>query len=110
VWKKVLGLIRPLNASTEALLRASKPLFINGNVLTLGVFYKFHKEHLESNAHRQILEETLSNILGLKIKVVCTLTEPVLTNMTTEAVNEATVLTEGVDNDIVGIAEKIFGG
>lgn len=43
VWKNILSLVKPINASIEALLRSSKPITYDGKVLTLGVYYKFHK-------------------------------------------------------------------
>jgi len=69
IWNKILMSIRPINASTEALLRAARPVGISGDVLTLGVFYKFHKEHLESVIHKNILEKTTSEILGKRFRV-----------------------------------------
>lgn len=76
VWSRILREIRPLNASTEALLRASRPLGIKKNKLTLGVYYKFHKQHLESNIHRTVLEDVCARVLGSKMLVECILTDP----------------------------------
>src|SRR3989344_9031401 len=75
-WGQILTQIKPRNSSTEALLRAAKPLSLDGSVLTLGVYYRFHKERLEANPHRDILEEVVEGVLGNRVRVVCTLTEP----------------------------------
>ena len=56
IWKRVLAIIRSRNTSTEALLRASKPISFDGRKLQLGVFYKFHKEKLESVPHKYVLK------------------------------------------------------
>lgn len=101
VWKSVLAAVRPINASIEALLRAARPMGFDGHILTLGVFYKFHKERLEEISHRRILEDVIANVLGNPVRVVCTLAEP--------AVKEAPVLTESEDKDIIRAAEEIFG-
>lgn len=107
VWKNILALIKPINASMEALLRAAKPLSYNGKALTLGVYYKFHKERLEDAHHRKVLEDVVGKVLEAPVKVVCVLVEPPPKKIIEEAKIE-TVLTEGKDNNIAEIAEKIF--
>ena len=108
IWKKILELVRPRNTSTEALLRAAKPLQFDGKNLTLGVFYSFHKEHLEGNYHRSVLEEVVESVLGQRVQVSCMLTDPPSRKVVEKAQSEP-VLTEGQDEDIVKVAEEIFG-
>ena len=114
LWKNILAAIRPKNASTEALLRAARPESLTGGVLTLGVYYKFHKEHLESNIHRRLLEEVLEGTLGQKVRVECTLTEP-MERLVTEQVEDAgnvvsdTVAPQDAKEDVIEMAEKVFG-
>ena len=122
VWSRILTEIKPVNASTEALLRASKPVGYDGKTLTLGVYYKFHKEKLETNFHRNLLESALQNVTGDNIRVVCTLTEPPLKNThsnsssspTSESETVVLVESEAVlggeeDEEIVKAAKEIFG-
>ena len=117
IWVKVLTQIRPKNTSTEALLRASKPMAFDGKTLTLGVYYKFHKERLETPPHRDILEAALSEVTGDGVRVVCTLTHPPERILKDENVNqpdiktkdEEVVLSEGQDEDIIRVAKEIFG-
>jgi len=108
VWKNVLSLVKPINASIEALLRAARPIGYDGKTLTLGVFYKFHKERLEDNHHRSVLEEIVAKVLKSPTRVVCTLVEPPPKKVIEEVKTEA-VLTEGKDVDIIKVAEEIFG-
>lgn len=75
VWRDVLIKVKPINASIEALLRSSRPLSFDGKSITLGVFYKFHKERLEDGRNRKILEDVVTGIFGTPVKIVCTLTE-----------------------------------
>ena len=103
VWKTILTRIRPINTSIEALLRAARPVGYDGSSLTLGVYYRFHKERLEEVSHRKVLEDVLASILGSPIKVICTLTEPPPKKI------QEVPLTEGKDQDIIKIAEEIFG-
>lgn len=107
-WKTILSTIKPVNASIEALLRAAKPVNYDGQTLTLGVFYKFHKERLEDGEHRRVLEAIVAQVLGSPTKVVCILVEPPPKKIIEEAKVES-VLTEGKDADIIKVAEEIFG-
>lgn len=107
IWRQILATVRPLNTSIEALLRAAKPVGFDGKTLTLGVYYRFHKERLEEVVHRKILEEVVAQVLGHpQVRVVCILSEPPPRK---EVVEEKPVLTEGEDKDIIKIAEEIFG-
>ena len=107
VWKTILAKVKPINSSIEALLRAARPIAYDGRNLTLGVFYRFHKERLEDGNHRRILEDVVGSIVGSPVRIICTLTEPPVKEQK-EAVPEKTVLTEGEDKDIIKIAEEIF--
>lgn len=107
VWRSILAAVRPRNTSIEALLRAAKPMDFDGKTLTLGVFYRFHKERLEEGPNRRILEETIEVIFGSPVRVICTLTEPPPKKV--EEKPQETVLTEGEDKDIIKVAEEIFG-
>ncbi|MDP1710252.1 MAG: DNA polymerase III subunit gamma/tau [bacterium] len=108
VWKSILTSVRPINASIEALLRAAKPIAYDGKTLTLGVYYKFHKERLEDSTHRRVLEDVITKILNGPTKIICTLTEPPAKKVVEEA-EVKPVLTEGEDRDIIKVAEEIFG-
>lgn len=104
VWKTILTRVRPINTSIEALLRAARPVGYDGSNLTLGVYYRFHKERLEEVSHRKILEDVAASVIGCPIKVTCTLTDPpVKKDVSTPP------LTETKDDDIIKIAEEIFG-
>jgi len=108
VWRSILALIKPINASIEALLRAARPMTYDGKVLTLGVYYKFHKERLEDTHHRQVLEDAVAKVLRSPTRVVCVLVDPPPRKVVEETKVEA-VLTEGKDKDIIRAAEEIFG-
>lgn len=98
VWQKILTTIKPINASIEALLRSSKPLNYDGNTLTLGVYYKFHKERLEDAAHRKVLESVVTQVLNTDTHIACALMDtPIIAP-----------LTEDKDKDIIRVAEEIF--
>ncbi len=134
LWAKVLSGIRPINASTEALLRASRPLEMTGNKLKLGVYYQFHKEHLESINHKSLLEQVCTEVFGVDTYVECLLTEPpakssepersaevVVQQTTTSSADQlppqsentqqagSAVLSREEDEQIMKMAKEIFG-
>lgn len=106
VWSQILAAARPRNTSIEALLRAAKPIGFDGKRLTLGVFYSFHKERLEEDHHRKVLEEIVTGVVGKPVRVICRLTNPPEKKVEEK---EEVVLTEGEDEDIIKVAEEIFG-
>ena len=105
-WDDLLVGVKPLNHSVEALLRASRPLKMEGNFLTLEVFYKFHKERLETEKCRSIVEEIASQILDAPIRLKCVLGEKKNTPNLTQTDEE----NNGDKSDIMDIAGKIFSG
>jgi len=117
VWMRILRQIRPNNSTTEALLRAARPIDFSKNILTLGVFYNFHKEKLENNQHKRLIEDIAGEILGEKITVICQLAKPPdngeklddKTGPLEEKGKDRNVLTEGDDEDIIRVAKEIFG-
>ena len=104
MWNEILMKVKPLNTSVEALLRAAKPVEFDGKTLTLGVYYRFHKERLEESKNKLILERVIQEIFHKPTKIVCILTEPVaVIHQTKDA-----VLEDIKDADIVNVAKKIF--
>lgn len=105
-WPQMMAGVRPLNHSIEALLKASRPMSIEEKTLTIEVFYKFHKERLESEKCRQIVEEVGAQVFGMPLRVKCVLgkkemTRPVADSTETEPVNTG---------DIINLANDIFNG
>lgn len=72
-WDELLRLVRPQNHSVEGLLRSARPLKVEGDVFTLEVFYRFHKEQLETAKCRSIVETAAQHLLhnpNLRLKCV----------------------------------------
>lgn len=68
-WKEILAEMKPHNHSLEALLKATKPTGFDGKCLALEVFYKFHKERLEEERYRGMVEEVISKVLAQPITI-----------------------------------------
>ena len=98
-WNDLLLGVKPLNYSVEALLRAARPIKMDNGFLTLEVFYKFHKERLDTERCRLIVEEVATQLLGEPIKLKCILGE-----------KKKEPLQKEPENDIMEIASEIFNG
>lgn len=119
-WRELLTQIRPKNHSIEALLRATRPIDFHEGSLTLEVFYRFHKERLEEAKIRNIFEEVASEVLATPVRLKCVLgqktpgpevvdgADAVETVMISNE-KEADRLDEEEDDDIIKVAEGIFG-
>ncbi len=106
-WQEVLKALKPHNHSLEALLKATKPSGFDGGVLVLEVFYKFHKERLEDDRYRQLVETVASEILSKPVKVRYLLGDKV---RTVENKNSQDDNVSGkIDKDIIKTAEEVFG-
>lgn len=97
-WKRILSEVKPINASIEGLLRSSQPLGIDGKVIKLGVYYKFHKDKLEESKTKKMLEDIALNVFGKDIRIECLLTE------TPPKVQ----LTDVKLENIISVAEEMF--
>ena len=64
-WVEIMKAVKPKNHSVEALLRSTRPMDFDGEKLTLEVFYKFHKDKLETDRCRQIVEEAVGQVFGM---------------------------------------------
>lgn len=122
-WQTVLTKIRLINSSTEALLRVAKPISYDGQNLLIGVYYKFHKERLESKPHKDIVYKAIEDTFGVLEKVDCVLIDPPVdiigqkagqvsypsTSASEYSSSKNVVLTEAQEVDIVNAAKELFG-
>lgn len=100
-WQDIMKAVRPKNHSVEALLRSTKPTAFDGERLTLEVFYKFHKDKLESEKCRVLVESAVGEVFGVgAIKLFLKLGQ--------RQPKQQEVSAENVGEDILKAAEAIF--
>ncbi|KKT75941.1 MAG: polymerase III subunit gamma and tau protein [Microgenomates group bacterium GW2011_GWA2_44_7] len=113
-WNEVLLKIRPKNHSVEALLKASRPLAIEEGVLQIEVFYKFHKDRLETDNYRRLVEECLKEITGMPLLIKYRLGQRPVMVKEPEVVSpkptDDDVSGKEVDEEIIKAATEIFKG
>lgn len=109
-WGKLLTTVKPFNHSVEAFLRAARPLSIRGKVVTMEVFYPFHKDKLEEPKNRQIVELGIKKVWGVEVEFRCVLGKdkkpPLVINNSTPMKE---VTGEEEKKDIYDVAKEIFG-
>jgi len=110
-WPEVLSAVKPFNHSVEAFLRAARPKKIDKDGLLIEVFYKFHKDKLEEQKNRKIVEIGLDKVFGGLVKFRCVLAEkkPEAKNETRDTRNERQDVEDGKGGEIDKVAEEIFG-
>lgn len=115
-WGSILLAVKPFNHSVEAFLRASRPIKLKGRILTLEVFYPFHKDRLEEAKNREIVEKGLFKVLGVELVFNCILgknkKEPLVIRNDTPVESISEQLAGGKEEDkkdLYDVAKDIFG-
>ena len=55
----------------EALLNSGEVLGVEGNVVVLGFRYRFHRDKMGSEEYRQVVDESLLELLGAHYTIRC---------------------------------------
>lgn len=74
-WQEILTDLKPYNHSLVAFLRACRPKEVIGDTLIVDVFYKFHRDKLSEQRNREIFEDVVSKIFGVKVRAKFDLSE-----------------------------------
>ena len=106
-WPEILEKVKLLNHSVLAFLKACRPKAIEGNFLVLEVFYKFHKDQLESEKCRQIFEKAASEVLNGEVLLKCVLSNEKPAKLSSVPLPKPSTKNEDGD-DIIKVAEEIF--
>jgi len=110
VWPQVIELVKAKRMSLSLYLAEAEPAEVEGSVIVLGLpsEFRFHKETLEKDLNKQVIEDAFAQALAVKVRVQCVVTER--DGTTQEAAEErASAQDEGVP-DIVSKALEIFDG
>lgn len=101
-WREIMRQVKQKNHSAEALLRATRPRKLEAGVLEIEVFYQFHKERIEKEPYRSLVEGVAAEVFSGNIRLLCS-----LSSSGQKAVDLVNV-TEDVEEDITRLAEEIF--
>ena len=110
VWPQVIEAVKMKRMSLSLYLAESQPAEVDGSVIVLGLpsEFRFHKETLEKELNKQVVEEAFAQVLGRKVRVQCVVTEREGT--TGEAPGSKAPVRDEAMPDIVAKALEIFDG
>ncbi len=106
-WQNLLKKIKPKNHSLEAFLKTAYPISFENKRLTLGVYYQFHKECLEKETNRRIVESVAGEVLNCKVSLFYRLGKKKL--VSAKKINRVSSKSSD-DGNIYHVAKEIFGG
>jgi len=106
-WQSLLEKIKPKNHSLEAFLKTAYPISFENKRLILGVYYQFHKECLEKEANRRIVEAVAEEVLNCKVSLFYRLSKKKTTSVKKD--NRISPKSSN-DGNIYHVAKEIFGG
>ncbi len=104
-WSEFLNRVKRVNAHVVALLRSTKPVDFDGRVITLEVFYRFHKEKLEEPKILSVLDKNMGDLMkkpiGFKFVLAKKESKPT-------SVVSASDVVDIRENELELIAQEIF--
>lgn len=110
VWPQVIDYVKTKRMSTSLFLAEAEPVEVDGGTVVLGLpsEFRFHKETLEKESNKQVVEEAFTQMLGQKVRAQFVVTER---EGTTQDVSAPAASEEGnAVPDIVSKALEIFDG
>lgn len=110
VWPQVIEYVKAKRMSTSLFLAEAEPVEVEGATIVLGLpsEFRFHKETLEKESNRQVVDDAFAQVFGKKVKTQFVVTEKEGTLR--ETPRDATPETAEGMADIVAQALEIFGG
>ncbi|MFH0984761.1 MAG: DNA polymerase III subunit gamma/tau [Candidatus Omnitrophota bacterium] len=110
VWPQVIEFVKAKRMSLSLYLSEAEPAEVEGSVIVLGLpsEFRFHKETLEKESNKQVIEDAFAQALGKKVRVQCVVTEREGTTQDADA--EVAPAQDGSVPDIVAKALEIFDG
>lgn len=73
LWPRIRLDVKSINRRIEALLASVDPVRVNGTAVTLVAAYPFHRDRLNTDEVRDVVEAVIGRIIGQQVQVQCTL-------------------------------------
>ncbi len=71
LWPRIRADVKAVNRRFEALLASADPVGVNGNAVTIATPYEFHRNKLNEEETRRVIEDVLSRNLKRTITLTC---------------------------------------
>ncbi len=72
-WSRVLAEIKSRNMHVEAILKDCQLAAVEGDMVVLSARYPFHKEKLDDDRAKQLVEQVMSMVVGQPCRIKCIL-------------------------------------
>jgi DNA polymerase-3 subunit gamma/tau len=118
-WNEVLARVKKYNHSLSFILRVCQPRNLNNNRLCLAFKYKFHKDRVNDEKIRTIIEKVLNEVYSMPLTIEAVIDEglevgnenlPPEIAMQAEAVGEDKEESGAKEGDAISNLLKTFGG
>ena len=93
-WNEVLLKVKAVNHSLSFILQSAKILEVRNNIINLVFKYKFHKDRIMTNPIKELLEKSLAEVYGSRLKINASVDETL--EISSPAPSEAESLTESL--------------
>jgi DNA polymerase-3 subunit gamma/tau len=70
-WSEVVAGIKRSSRNIAAIVISCPPVALDGNLVTLGAPSRFHREKLESDQAKRLVEQVVSELLGDQYRIRC---------------------------------------
>ena len=112
-WPKVIEIVKLKRMSTGIFLSEAQPVEVDDSVIVLGLpeEFKFHKESLEKENNKKLVEDSFSEAIGVKVRVRFVVTQQVSRERSVQApVTVETAAEKRELPDIITKALDVFDG
>ncbi len=71
LWPRIRMEVKAVNRRIEALLTSIDPVAVDANQVTLAAAYEFHKNRLNADEVRQVVEEVIGRLVRRQVRITC---------------------------------------
>ncbi|MGI6367390.1 MAG: DNA polymerase III subunit gamma/tau [Anaerolineae bacterium] len=90
-WSQVLSRVGAHDRSTQAMLRSTYPIRVEGDLIVLGCESAFHRDGLSETRRSSIVEQVLRDVLEAPCRLYCVVDKPEIDRLRNTAVPDASL-------------------
>jgi hypothetical protein len=75
LWPQIRRDVKAVNRQIEAVLQCADPVAVQGDLITLASPYPFHRNRLNTDEFREVVEDVISRIVQSRVRITCILRE-----------------------------------
>jgi DNA polymerase-3 subunit gamma/tau len=79
LWPRIRMEVKAVNRRIEALLTSIDPVAVDGSHVTLAAAYEFHRNRLNTDQVRQVVEDVIGRLVQQQVQVTCVMRGDIVT-------------------------------